>query len=61
MVKKDNLDALFGELDGQWRGTPEHDNLTRDAHLGIAMHDAGKPFQDNIDPRIKALIENHQP
>lgn len=60
MFQKENLDALFGELDGQWRGTPEHDQLTRDAHLGIALSDAGKPFQENIDPRIKALIEKHK-
>ena len=61
MFKKDNLDALFGELDGEWRGKPEHEKLTRDAHLGIALSDAGQPLQAGIDARVQALIEKHQP
>ena len=61
MFEKTNLDALFGELDGQWRGKTEHEQLTRDAHLGIALTDAGKPLQASIDPRVKALIEKHKP
>jgi hypothetical protein len=61
MFEKTHLDALFGELDGAWRGKPEHEQLTRDAHLGIALTDAGKPLQTGIDPRVKALIEKHKP
>lgn len=61
MFEKAHLDALFGELDGEWRGKPEHEQLTRDAHLGIALIDAGKPLQAGIDPRVKALIEKHKP
>jgi hypothetical protein len=36
MFEKAHLDNLFGELDKEWRGKPEHEQLTRDAHLGIA-------------------------
>jgi hypothetical protein len=61
MFQKKDLDALFGELDKEWRGKPEHEQLTRDAHLGIALSDAGRPLQANIDPRVKALIEKHKP
>ena len=61
MFEKADLDALFGELDGEWRGKPEHEQLTRDAHLGIALIDAGKPLQAGIDPRVKALIEKYKP
>jgi hypothetical protein len=61
MFQKSDLDALFGELDKEWRGKPEHEQLTRDAHLGIALADAGRPLQANIDPRVKALIEKHKP
>ncbi len=61
MFQKADLNALFGELDGEWRGKPEHEKLTRDAHLGIALCDAGRSLQDNIDPRVKALIEKHNP
>ena len=61
MFERSHLDALFGELDGEWRGKPEHEQLTRDAHLGIALADAGKPLQDGIDSRVKALIDKHKP
>jgi len=61
MFQKTDLDALFGELDHEWRGKPEHERLTRDAHLGIALSDAGRPLQANIDPHVKALIEKHKP
>jgi hypothetical protein len=61
MFQKTDLDALFGELDKEWRGKPEHEQLTRDAHLGIALADAGRPLQANIDSRVKALIEKYKP
>jgi len=61
MFEKAQIDALFGELERQWRGSPEFDRLSRDAHLGIALCDAGRPFKDRIDPKIAALIEKHGP
>jgi hypothetical protein len=61
MFEKDHLDALFAELDSEWRGSVDFDQLTRDAHLGIALSDAGRPLEDRIDPRVVALIDKHKP
>jgi hypothetical protein len=61
MFEKDHLDALFAELDSEWRGSVDFDQLTRDAHLGIALSDAGRPLEDRIDPRVIALIDKHKP
>ena len=61
MFEKAHIDALFGELEQQWRGRPEFDRLSREAHLGIALCDAGRPLLDRIDPHIVALIEKHKP
>jgi hypothetical protein len=60
MFEKAHIDALFGELDREWRGKPDFEKLSRDAHLGIALWDAGRPL-DRIDPRVVALIEKHKP
>lgn len=59
MFEKANIDAFFAELDGQWRGKPEFETLSRQAHLGIALHDAGRSL-DKIDSRVVALIEKHK-
>ena len=61
MFEKTHIEALFGELERQWLGSPEFERLTRDAHLGIALSDAGRPLNDRIDPKIVALIEKHRP
>src|SRR5438093_8280080 len=61
MFEKAHIDALFSELERQWRESPEFDRLARDAHLGIALCDAGRPLKDRIDPKIVALIEKHRP
>lgn len=60
MFEKAHIDALFGELEQKWRGNPEFDKLSREAHLGIALWDAGRPL-DRIDTRVVALIEAHKP
>ena len=60
MFQKTNIDALFDELDNEWRGKPEFDKLSRAAHLGIALFDANRPLND-IDPRAVSLIEKHKP
>lgn len=60
MFEKTHVEALFGELERQWRNTPEFEQLSRDAHLGIALWDAGRSV-DRIDPRVVALIEKHKP
>ena len=60
MFEKPHLDALFGELDQQWRGKPEFEKLSREAHLGIALSDAGRELS-KIDSRVAVLIEKHKP
>ena len=60
MFEKAQIDALFGELQREWRGKPDFEKITRAAHLGIAYWDAGRRL-DGIDPRVVALIEKHKP
>ncbi len=60
MFQQENIDALFDELDKEWRGKSDFDKLSRAAHLGIAYFDAGWPLTD-IDPRAVSLIEKHKP
>ena len=57
---KDALDALFKELDDGYAGTPDYDQLLRDAHLGIALSDAGRDLAGQVDGRIATLIEKHR-
>ena len=57
---KDALDGLFKELDDRYAGTPDYDQLLRDAHLGIALSDAGRAFAGQVDEQIAALIEKHR-
>ena len=59
MFRKQHLDALYEELNKQWKGKPDYEQLLRDTHLGIAYSDAGRPL-DDIDPRVIALIEKHK-
>jgi hypothetical protein len=61
MFEKVQIESLFGELERQWRDNPEFEKLSRDAHLGIALWDAGRPITERIDPRVVALIEKHKP
>ena len=61
MFQKEQLDALFAELKGDYDGKPESEQLHRDAHLAIAYHDSGRPMPDTIDPIVTALIEKHKP
>jgi hypothetical protein len=60
MFEKAHIDALLGEIEREWRGKPEFEKISREAHLGIALWDAGRPL-DRIDPRAVALIEKHKP
>lgn len=59
MFEKAQLDALFSELDQQWRGKPEFEKISRDTHLGIALSDAGRDLA-KIDARAVALIQKHK-
>lgn len=60
MFEPTNIESLFDELDKEWRGKPEFDHVSRQAHLGIALFDAGRPLS-NIDSRAVSLIEKHKP
>lgn len=61
MFKREQLDALYAELKLESGHEPEYELLLRDAHLGIALHDAGRPLGADIDARVAALIERHAP
>jgi len=60
MFEKAHIDALFSELDQQWRGKPDFEKISREAHLGIALADAGRDLA-KIDARAVALIQKHKP
>ncbi len=60
MFEKDTLDALFEELEEDYVQTGEYDQLLRDAHLGIALSDAGREYNGHVDGRVAALIEKHR-
>ncbi|MBM3226778.1 MAG: hypothetical protein FJZ47_23690 [Candidatus Tectomicrobia bacterium] len=60
MFQKTQIDALFDELDREWRSNPDFEKIIRDTHLGVAYWDAGRPLT-RIDPRAVALIEKHKP
>ncbi len=61
MFGKKHLDALFNELNREWKGKPEYDRLLRQAHLAIALSDAGRPLGNDLDPRTVTLINKHKP
>ena len=60
MFEKDALDALFGELEESYSQTPEYDQLLRDTHLGIALSDAKREFNGQVDHRVATLIQKHR-
>ena len=60
MFEKAALDALFGELEISYSGSGDYDQLLRDAHLGIALSDAGKDLGSELDSRVVDLIEKHR-
>ena len=61
MFEKDALDALFAELEASHGGSGDYGQLLRDAHLGIALSDAGKELGSELDSRVVDLIEKHRP
>ena len=60
MFEKAQIDALFGERNREWRGKLDFEKISREAHLGVALWDAGRSLE-KIDPRAVALIEKHKP
>ena len=59
MFQKNQLDSLFEELDGAFRDEPDYERLLRDAHLGIALTDAGRALTPEIDTRVAELLHRH--
>ncbi len=59
--RKPHIDALFGEIEAHYKEKPEREQLHRDAHLAIALHDAGRDLPSELDDRVIALIEKHKP
>ena len=59
--KKEHIDALFEEIESNYKETPEREQLHRDAHLAIALHDAGRELPDSIDDRVVDLVSKHKP
>ncbi len=46
-------------MDGAFRDEPDYERLLRDAHLAIALADAGRTLTPEIDTRVAALLEKH--
>ena len=59
--RKEHIDALFGEIELNYKDTPEREQLHRDAHLAIALHDAGRDVPEEIDRRVADLVAKHRP
>ena len=59
--EKENIDGLFGELNSDYKGMPDSEQLHRDAHLAIAYFDSGRQIPESIDPRVIELISKHGP
>ena len=59
--RKEHIDALFGEIEDGYKDRPEREQLHRDAHLAIALHDAGRDIPSEIDERVVSLLEKHKP
>ena len=44
--RKEHIDALFGEIEDNYKDKPEREQLHRDAHLAIALHDSGRDIPE---------------
>ena len=60
MFQKDTLDTLFAELEISYGQSSEYEQLLRETHLGIALSDAGRDFDGQVDQRVSSLIKKHQ-
>ena len=59
--QRTELDALFEALNTEWGEAPDFEQLLRDAHLGIALSDAGRPLAGQVDDRVVTLVERYRP
>jgi hypothetical protein len=61
MFQKEHIDGLFGELNQDYKGKPESEQLHRDAHLAIALFDAGRSLPETIDTKVIHLMDKYKP
>ena len=60
MFQKDTLDTLFAELEINYGQSAEYEQLLRETHLGVALSDAGRDFDGQVDQRVSSLIKKHR-
>ena len=61
MFQKEHIDGLFSELNQDYKGKSESEQLHRDAHLAIALFDAGRSLPNTIDARVVELVDKYKP
>jgi hypothetical protein len=61
LFEKSDLDSLFGDLEGSHGSTTDYDRLLKQAHLAIALSDAGRPLDGQFDTLVIDLVERHCP
>jgi hypothetical protein len=61
LFEKSDLDAIFGDLEGSHGGTADYDRLLKQAHLAIALSDAGRPLDYEFDHVVVELVERYRP
>lgn len=59
--QRKELDALFEALTTEWGDAPDYEQLLRDTHLGIALSDAGRSPDGQVDDRVVDLVERYRP
>jgi hypothetical protein len=59
MFSKAQVDAILNQLTQEWHTDPQWEQLLRDVYLGMARADAGVALGD-LDPRVIAIIQQHQ-
>lgn len=61
MFQLEELNLLFDELNQEWKGKPQYEDLLRDTHLAVALSDAARLLPEDLSPIVLALIEKHKP
>ena len=59
--QKKDIDSLFACLKKEMGHMPEFEQILKDAHLSIALVDAGKPINAEINERVKTLVTKFSP
>jgi hypothetical protein len=59
MFSKAQVDAILNQLTQEWHTDPQWEQLLRDTYLGMARADAGVAL-GSLDPRVIAIIQQHQ-